>query len=268
MARGCGPVAGGLVRSRDVCAALPICQTRLQGTAAGTTADEIERSADFEIDDYDKLLTQGDGAVARAGIVGDPDADFAAILVPQDERQADRAEDAVGRLARAESGLMARPKAAASKVIEFIEEHCRIPEGRDVGKPVQAAGMAEAQHPADLRQPARHAAGDRQLRPEERQDGVRGVPVVCHICGPQAQAELPAVLGGAVEGPGGDPVQRWRRRSSGLSPTLLPAIVIRDTAKEIFCPGLGTLYKALVGRCQHGLTGCRRASSCMTSSAK
>ena len=139
---------------------------------------------------------------------------------------------------------MARPKSAATKVIEFIEEHCRIPEGRDVGKPVRLREWQKK----NIRLIYNNPHGTRRaIVSFGRKNGKTAFAaflLICHICGPQTKPNS-QLYSAAQSRDQAALLFNLAAKIIRLSPTLLPAIVIRDTLKEIFCPGLGTLYKAL-----------------------
>ena len=88
---------------------------------------------------------------------------------------------------------MARPKAAATKVIDFIEEHARIPEGKDVGKPVRLREWQKK----NIRLIYNNPHGTRRaIVSFGRKNGKTAFAaflLICHICGPRTQ---PAALGG------------------------------------------------------------------------
>jgi phage terminase large subunit-like protein len=139
---------------------------------------------------------------------------------------------------------LARPRSAATKVIEFIEEHCRIPEGRDVGKPVRLREWQKK----NIRLIYNNPHGTRRaIVSFGRKNGktvFAAFLLIVHICGPQVKPNS-QLYSAAQSRDQAAILFSLAAKIIRLSPTLLPAIVIRDTVKEIFCPGLGTLYKAL-----------------------
>ena len=147
---------------------------------------------------------------------------------------------------------MARPKSAATKIIEFIEEHCRIPEGKDVGKPVRLREWQKK----NIRLIYNNPHGTRRaIVSFGRKNGKTAFAaflLICHICGPQAQLNS-QLYSAAQSRDQASLLFQLAAKIIRLSPTLLPAIVIRDSAKEIFCPGLGTRYKALSADASTGL---------------
>jgi phage terminase large subunit-like protein len=130
------------------------------------------------------------------------------------------------------------------KNIKWIEDHCRIPEGRDVGKPVKLREWQREQ----IRRIYDNPAGTRRaivsFGRKNAKTTLAAFLLLLHLCGREhrvnsqlysaAQSrDQAAILFGLAA------------KVVRMSPTLQPAVVIRDTAKQLFCPGLGTLYRAL-----------------------
>jgi phage terminase large subunit-like protein len=68
--------------------------------------------------------------------------------------------------------------------------------------------------------------------------------LLLHLCGPEASPN--SQLNSAAQSKDQAAVLfKLAAKMVRLSPTLQPVVVIRDTIKELFCPELGTLYKAL-----------------------
>lgn len=135
-------------------------------------------------------------------------------------------------------------KGRGARNIAWIEKHCRIPEGKDVGKPVV---LREWQR-AELRKIYDNPHGTRMaivsFGKKNAKTSMAAFLLLLHLCGPEAKpnTQLPSTAqsrdqAGVLFGLAAKIVR--------MSPTLLPVIVIRDNAKQLFCPELGTLYKAL-----------------------
>jgi phage terminase large subunit-like protein len=130
--------------------------------------------------------------------------------------------------------------------ILWIEKHCRIPEGTDVGKPVK---LREWQKD-NIRRIYDNPAGTRRaiisFGRKNAKTTFAGFLLLLHLCGPEGKDAPNSHLHSAAQS----------RDQAGIlfglackivrmSPTLRDVISIRDTAKELICPGLGTHYKAL-----------------------
>ena len=132
----------------------------------------------------------------------------------------------------------------AGRNIRWIESYCRVPEGKDIGKPVKLRDWQKA----DLRKIYDNPAGTRtaiiSFGKKNGKTSLAACLLLLHLCGPEAvpNTQLPstaqsrdqaAVLFGLAA------------KMVRMSPDLTAVVVIRDTAKQLFCPDLGTLYKAL-----------------------
>lgn len=128
--------------------------------------------------------------------------------------------------------------------IRWIEEHCRIPEGKDVGKPVRLRSWQKD----DIRKIYDNPAGTRMaiisFAKKNAKTSMAAFLVLLHLCGPEAKpnTQIPSTAQSKDQAA---VLFKLAAKIVRLSPTLSPAIVIRDTMKELACPELGTLYKAL-----------------------
>lgn len=132
-----------------------------------------------------------------------------------------------------------------AKNIRWIERHCRIPEGKDVGKEVKLREWQE-QWIKDIYNnpdgPTRRAIIS--VGRKNAKTAIAAFLLLLHLCGPEARhnsqlysaaqsRDQAAVLFGLAS------------KIVRMSPTLSPVVTIRDTAKQLYCEGMGTLYRAL-----------------------
>jgi phage terminase large subunit-like protein len=68
--------------------------------------------------------------------------------------------------------------------------------------------------------------------------------LLAHLCGPRARANS-QLYSAAQSRDQAAILFAYAAKCVRLSPTLFGHVVVRDTAKQLFCPGLGTLYRAL-----------------------
>jgi len=128
--------------------------------------------------------------------------------------------------------------------IRWIEKHCRIPEGQDVGKAVR---LREWQR-TEIRKIYDNPHGTRRaivsFGRKNAKTTLAAFLLLLHLCGPEARPN--SQLNSAAQSKDQAAILfKLAAKVVRLSPTLNPVIVIRDTIKELFCPELGTLYKAL-----------------------
>lgn len=130
----------------------------------------------------------------------------------------------------------------AERNIRWIEEHCRIPEGRDVGEPVRLRGWQRDIIRQIYDTPTRRAIVS--FGRKNAKTTLSAFLLLLHLIGPESRPnsqlysaaqsrEQAAVLFGLAA------------KCVRMSPTLVDAITVRDTAKELVAPGRGTKYRAL-----------------------
>jgi phage terminase large subunit-like protein len=127
-----------------------------------------------------------------------------------------------------------------------VEEYCRIPSGRadDVGMPVK---LREWQRECIRAIYDNHAGTRRAILTFGRKNGKTALSaflLLLHLCGPEAKVNAQAFSSAQSRDQAGL-LFELAAKCVRLSPRLAAVIKIRDTAKEIICPELGTRYKAL-----------------------
>ena len=126
--------------------------------------------------------------------------------------------------------------------IAWIESHCRVPEGPDVGSPVRLREWQKA----ELRK-LYDSQTSLFIISFGRKNGKTALVafiVLLHTVGPEAVPNS-EVVSGARSRDQASMVYRYAMKSARLSPDLNPYLQYRESAKEIICPELGTTYKAL-----------------------
>jgi phage terminase large subunit-like protein len=136
------------------------------------------------------------------------------------------------RLSRAQSNIL------------WIETHCRVPEGKDIGKPVRLREWQKS----DLRKIYDNPHGTRtaiiSFAKKNGKTSLAAFLLLLHLCGPEAvpNSQIPST------GQSRDQaavIFDLAAKVVRMSPDLNAALIIRDTAKQILCPELGTVYRAL-----------------------
>jgi phage terminase large subunit-like protein len=132
----------------------------------------------------------------------------------------------------------------ANRNIRWVEQYCRVPEGRDVGKPVKLRPWQKKIIKEIYGSPTRRA-----IISFGRKNGKTALAaflLLLHLCGPEARPnsqlysaaqsrEQAAVLFGLAA------------KCVRMSPDLSSVIIVRDTAKELLCQEIGTKYRAPLG---------------------
>lgn len=124
----------------------------------------------------------------------------------------------------------------------WCEAYLRIPEGRDRGKPVVLREWQVAEFRRLYDSPTRTL-----ILSFGRKNGKTALIaflVLLHLCGPEADLGS-EIVSGARSRDQAAMVFRYASKCVAMSPDLSAIIRVRDTAKELECTDLQTIYKAL-----------------------
>ncbi|WP_316150446.1 terminase large subunit [Cupriavidus sp. BIC8F] len=135
-----------------------------------------------------------------------------------------------------------RVASRGARNIAWIEAHCRIPEGKLVGKPVVLT--REQRRWVKQIYDSQTRRFILSMARKNAKTALSAFLLLLHLCGPEAvpnsqlysaarSREQAAILFG------------YASKVARMSPDLSQYVVVRDTAKQLFCPELGTLYRAL-----------------------
>jgi phage terminase large subunit-like protein len=139
-----------------------------------------------------------------------------------------------------------KPKAAtrADRNIAWIEQYCRIPEGRDVGKAVR---LRDWQRGA-LRRIYDNPAGTRRailsFGRKNAKTALSAMILLLHLVGPEARPNS-QLYSAAQSRDQAAILFALAAKMVRMSPELAEHVTVRDTAKQLACDQLGTLYRAL-----------------------
>jgi phage terminase large subunit-like protein len=157
-------------------------------------------------------------------------------------------EDRLARRRRARAAS-ATPKTGRDRRISrgerncrWIEEHCRVPEGKLVGQPVRLRPWQRRIIKAIYDQGAR-----RVIISFARKNGktaLAAMLLLLHLCGPEAK-ENSSLNSAAQSLEQAAILFRLASKMVRMSPDLDEFVRVREQSKELACDELGTLYKAL-----------------------
>lgn len=132
----------------------------------------------------------------------------------------------------------------ADRNIAWIEEFCLVPEGKLVGQRVR---LREWQRDA-LRAIYDNPAGTRRaILSFGRKNGKTALSaciLLLHLCGPEARPNS-QLFSAAQSRDQAAILFALAAKMVRMLPDLNDNVTVRDTAKQLFCPELGTLYRAL-----------------------
>jgi phage terminase large subunit-like protein len=138
---------------------------------------------------------------------------------------------------------IARTKLKRSEInAAWIEEHCFIPEGKFVGKPVKLTPH-QRQWLADIYDsPTRTFI--LSMGRKNSKSATSAFLLLLHLAGPEAKPNS-QLFSAAQSREQAGILFSLAAKIARMSPTLSQYIGIRDTAKQLYCQELGTLYRAL-----------------------
>lgn len=132
----------------------------------------------------------------------------------------------------------------AERNIAWIERHCRIPEGRFVGcqvklSPFQKTFLKDVYDNPHGTRRAIFSVGRKNAKTT-----LSAFLLLLHLVGPEAKHNGQLYSDAQSRDQAGI-IFELAAKCVRLSPTLNPHVQIRETAKQLLCPELGTKYKAL-----------------------
>ena len=130
------------------------------------------------------------------------------------------------------------------RVIQWIEEYCRVPEGKDVGKPIKLRVWQKR----DIRKIYDNPHGTRQaIISFGRKNGktaLAALLLLAHLCGPLHRKNS-QLYSAAQSRDQAAVLFNLAAKIIRMSEELSTHVLVRDSAKELLCQELGTFYKAL-----------------------
>jgi len=137
-----------------------------------------------------------------------------------------------------------REKPSGEEVIDWIEEYCRIPEGKKVGQKV----ILEEWQKKEICRIYDNPAGTRRailsFPRKNAKTSLSAFLLLVHLCGP-AYVLNSQLYSTAQSREQAGVIFSLAAKIVRMSPDLREHITIRDTAKELLCVELGTKYRAL-----------------------
>jgi phage terminase large subunit-like protein len=150
-------------------------------------------------------------------------------------------------------GVRKRRVTRGQRNCAWIEAHCRIPEGKFVGQPVKLRPWQQKIICGIYDSPTRRAIIS--FGRKNAKTTLSGFLLLLHLCGPEARPNS-QLFSAAQSRDQAAVLFALAAKMVRMSPDLTAALVVRDTAKQLFCPELGTLYRALSAEAStaHGLS--------------
>lgn len=139
---------------------------------------------------------------------------------------------------------MGKINTRAEDNIKWIETHCRVPEGRDVGKPVKLRDWQKRELVKIYDNPHTTRRAIICFGRKNGKTALSAMLLLLHLVGPEARPnsqlysaaqsrEQAAILFGLAA------------KMVRMSPELSEYVTVRDSGKQLHCGEIGTLYRAL-----------------------
>lgn len=136
----------------------------------------------------------------------------------------------------------AQPPSRGQRNVAWIEAKCCVPEGKDVGQPVKLRPWQQ-----DIIRGIYDTPTRRAIISFGRKNGktaLSAMLLLLHLCGPEARPNS-QLFSAAQSRDQAAILFSLAAKMIRMSADLSQFVAIRDTAKQLFCVELGTLYRAL-----------------------
>jgi len=142
---------------------------------------------------------------------------------------------------------MKKPLSPAQRVarnIRWIERYCRIPEGKDIGKAVRLRPFQKAWIKAIYGNPHGTRTAILSVGRKNAKTTFAAFLLLLHLVGPESVPNA-QLFSTAQSKEQAAVIFALAAKIVRIAADLRGCVVIRDTAKQLFCPERGTLYRAL-----------------------
>lgn len=139
---------------------------------------------------------------------------------------------------------MPRQLTRGEKNIRWIERNCLIPDGRDIGKPVKLRDWQKEQIKRIYDNPMGTRRAIISFGRKNAKSTLAAFILLLHFCGREAKPNSQLYSAAQSRDQAGL-IFSIAAKIVRMVPKLRDAVHVRDTAKQLYCPELGTLYRAL-----------------------
>lgn len=127
---------------------------------------------------------------------------------------------------------------------QWIESYCRIPEGKDVGKPVVLRDWQKQEICRIYDNPVLTRRAILSFARKNGKTALASFLLLLHLCGPEHRRNS-QLFSAAQSRDQAAILFALAAKIVRMSPDLASVVGVRDTAKQLYCDELGTLYRAL-----------------------
>jgi phage terminase large subunit-like protein len=128
--------------------------------------------------------------------------------------------------------------------VRWIEKHCRIPQGRDVGQSVRLRDWQRHELAKIYDNPAGTRRAIISFGRKNAKTTLAAFITLLHLCGPEFRPNS-QLFSAAQSREQAGILFALAAKIVRMSPSLSAVVAVRDTAKQLYCQELGTLYRAL-----------------------
>jgi len=132
----------------------------------------------------------------------------------------------------------------SAAVIRFIETQCCVPEGKDVGKAVKLRAWQKAEIRRIYDNPASTRRAILSFGRKNGKTSLSAFLLLAHLCGPMHRPNS-QLYSAAQSREQASILFSLAAKMVRMSPSLSEYVVVKDSAKQLVCPDLGTMYRAL-----------------------
>jgi phage terminase large subunit-like protein len=160
-------------------------------------------------------------------------------------RDLDRVTAAMGqRRGSQKVWIMGKKMTRGERNAQWIEKWCKVPEGSHVGRPVKLRGWQRDEIKRIYDNPARTRIAILSFGRKNGKTALAAFLLLVHLCGPEARPNS-QLFSAAQSREQAAILFALAAKIIRMSPELGEHVTIRDNAKQLHCPELGTLYRAL-----------------------
>lgn len=141
-------------------------------------------------------------------------------------------------------GNVRKPKTRGERVICWIETHCRVPEGKDVGKPVRLRVWQKRDILKIYDNPHVTRRAIISFARKNGKTALAAFLLLCHLVGPEALPNSQLVSTAKTREQAAI-IFELSAKVVRMSPDLFEYVGIRDHSKQLYCSELGTIFRAL-----------------------
>lgn len=127
---------------------------------------------------------------------------------------------------------------------QWIEANCVVPEGKDGGKPFVLRDWQKENICKIYDNPAKTRRAILSFGRKNGKSAIAATILLLHLCGPEAVANS-QLYSAAQSRDQASILFALASKIIRLSPTLSPFVTIKESAKQLVCAPLGTMYRAL-----------------------